>query len=57
MPNKIYKTKTGVTINTDLLNLMDEYLTDINNLNRSKYIEKLIIEDLIKRGKKIEKEF
>ena len=57
MPNKIYKTKTGVTINTDLLNLMDEYLTDINNLNRSKYIEKLITEDLIKRGKKIEKEF
>ena len=57
MLNKIYKTKTGVTINTDLLNLMDEYLTDINNLNRSKYIEKLIIEDLIKRGKKIEKEF
>ncbi len=57
MTNKIYKTKTGITINNDLLNLMDEYLTDINNLNRSKYIEKLITEDLIKRGKKIEKEF
>ena len=36
---------------------MDEYLTDINNPNRSKYIEKLITEDLEKRGKEIKKEF
>jgi len=36
---------------------MDEYLKDIGNDNRSKYIEKLISEDLIKRGKEIKKEF
>jgi hypothetical protein len=36
---------------------MDEYLKDIGNDNRSKYIEKLITEDLIKRGKEIKKEF
>ena len=36
---------------------MDEYLKDIGNLNRSKYIEKLIEEDMIRRGKNIIKEF
>ena len=36
--------------------MMGEYLESIGNLNRSKYIEKLITEDLIKRGKEIKKE-
>jgi hypothetical protein len=36
---------------------MDEHLENIGNMNRSKYIEKLITEDLIKRGKEIKKEF
>ena len=54
---KIYKVKTGVTINIDLIKLMDEYLLGINNLNRSKYIEKLIEEDMINRGKNITKKF
>ena len=49
--------KTGITVNTDLIELMDEYLTKINNLNRSKYVEKLIKEDLEKRGKKIDENF
>jgi metal-responsive CopG/Arc/MetJ family transcriptional regulator len=55
--NKVYKIKTGITVNVDLIELMDEYLKDINNSNRSKYVEKLITEDLEKRGKKINKEF
>lgn len=54
---KIEKVKTGITVNTDLLKIMDEYLENIGNMNRSKYIEKLITEDLIKRGKEIKKEF
>jgi metal-responsive CopG/Arc/MetJ family transcriptional regulator len=54
---KVYKVKTGITINNDLIELMDEYLTEINNLNRSKYVEKLIKEDLEKRGKKIDENF
>lgn len=54
---KIEKVKTGITVNTDLIEMMDEYLESIGNLNRSKYIEKLITEDLIKRGKEIKKEF
>ena len=54
---KPQKIKTGITVNTDLIEIMDEYLESIGNLNRSKYIEKLITEDLIKRGKEIKKEF
>lgn len=55
--DKVYKTKTGITVNSDLIELMDEYLKDIGNSNRSRYIEKLIEEDMIKRGKDIKKEF
>jgi metal-responsive CopG/Arc/MetJ family transcriptional regulator len=55
--DKVYKVKTGITLNTDLIELMDEYLNDINNLNRSKYVEKLVKEDLEKRGKKIDENF
>lgn len=54
---KKYKSQTNISVNIDLVSLMDEYLKDIGNDNRSKYIEKLITEDLIKRGKKIKKEF
>jgi metal-responsive CopG/Arc/MetJ family transcriptional regulator len=54
---KPQKVKTGITVNTNLVEMMDEYLESIGNLNRSKYIEKLITEDLIKRGKEIKKEF
>ena len=51
------KVKTGVTINSDVVDLMDELLEDIGNTNRSRYIEKLIREDLEKRGKDVSKDF
>jgi metal-responsive CopG/Arc/MetJ family transcriptional regulator len=51
------KIKTGVTINSEVVELMDELLEDIGNTNRSRYIEKLIREDLEKRGKNIERDF
>jgi metal-responsive CopG/Arc/MetJ family transcriptional regulator len=51
------KIKTGVTINSDVVDLMDELLEDIGNTNRSRYIEKLIREDLEKRGKDVSKDF
>jgi metal-responsive CopG/Arc/MetJ family transcriptional regulator len=54
---KVYKSQTNISVNIDLVEMMDEYLKDIGNDNRSKYIEKLITEDLIKRGKEIKKEF
>lgn len=51
------KKKTGITINIDLIEIMNEYLEDIGNSNRSRYVEKLIEEDLEKRGIKINKKF
>ena len=51
------KIKTGVTINSEVVEMMDEMLDDIGNTNRSRYIEKLIREDLEKRGKNIERDF
>jgi metal-responsive CopG/Arc/MetJ family transcriptional regulator len=51
------KIKTGVTINSEVVEMMDEMLEDIGITNRSKYIEKLIREDLEKRGKNIERDF
>lgn len=50
------KVKTGITINEDVLELMDEYLVEMKT-NRSRYVEKLVREDLEKRGIKIEKKF
>lgn len=51
------KIKTGVTINSEVVEMMDEMLEDMSNTNRSRYIENLIREDLEKRGKKIERDF
>lgn len=51
------KIKTGITINVKIVEMMDEMLDDIGNTNRSRYIEKLIREDLEKRGKNIERDF
>jgi metal-responsive CopG/Arc/MetJ family transcriptional regulator len=51
------KIKTGFTINSEVVEMMDEMLEDIGNTNRSRYIEKLIREDLEKRGKNIERDF
>jgi metal-responsive CopG/Arc/MetJ family transcriptional regulator len=57
IPEDKKKIKTGFTIDNDLLKIMDEYLDNLGISNRSKYIEKLITEDLEKRGKNIKKEF
>ena len=43
------KPKISITINKDLDVILNEYLKD-NNLKRSRYIEKLIKEDIEKRG-------
>jgi len=51
------KKKTGITVNIELIDIMDEYLKEIGNFNRSRYVEKLIEEDLKKRGIKIDKKF
>lgn len=48
------KVKTGITIDSELLDIFNEY---IGEKNKSKYIENLIRDDFNKRGFKSEKEF
>lgn len=43
------KPKIGITIDKDLDIILEKYLKD-NNLKRSRYIEKLIREDIKQRG-------
>ena len=57
IPDDKKKVDLGVTIDTQLFQILDEYLLDNNISNRSKYIEKLIREDFERRGKNIEREF
>jgi metal-responsive CopG/Arc/MetJ family transcriptional regulator len=57
-PDYKKKLKKAISLNIELVEIMDEYLErDLGNFNRSKYIEKLITEDLKKREIKIKKEF
>lgn len=51
------KVDLGVTVDIELLQLLEEYLNENNISNRSKYIENLIREDFQRKGKNIEKEF
>lgn len=51
------KVDIGVTIDTKLFDIMNEYLEENNISNRSKYVENLIREDFERKGKKLEREF
>lgn len=51
------KKKISFSINEKLLDKMDDFLTEIDVPKRSKYIEKLIREDMEKRGRNIDREF
>jgi len=51
------KKKLSFSMNEKLLSKLDEYLEEQDLGKRSKYIEKLIREDMKKRGKNIERDF
>ena len=51
------KKKISFCMNEKLLEKLDKYLEKEEIPKRSKYIEKLIEEDMIKRGKNTTKEF
>ena len=44
------KRKMTITIDDELLDMFEQYMEEIGNLNKTKYIEKLIREDLISRN-------
>jgi metal-responsive CopG/Arc/MetJ family transcriptional regulator len=49
------KTKISVSVNEKLLSKLDEHIENEELGKRSKYIEKLIREDMEKRGKDVSK--
>lgn len=51
------KKKISFSVNEKLLNKFDEFLEKEEISKRSKYIEKLIREDMERRGKDVSKEF
>jgi len=62
MPNKkknedAKKQKISVSMNEKLLNKLDDFLDEQDLGKRSKYIEKLIKDDMIKKGKDVSKDF
>lgn len=57
IPDNEKKAAASVSLNNDIIELMDEFIDDIGNTNRSRYIEKLVREDLERRGFKIEKKY
>jgi len=48
-PGEKKKPKISVSINTEIIELLEEHLED-KNVNRSKYIENLIKKDIEERG-------
>ena len=56
-PIEKLKEKFSFCLDERLLKIMDEYLEKEDINNRSKYLEKLIKEDMEKRGKDINKDF
>ena len=56
-PEEKKKEKLSLTIDKKLVEKMDQYLTDEQINNRSKYIEKLVREDMEKKGKNIDRNF
>ena len=54
LPEEKKKVKTGITIDSEILDMFTEQLGE---KNKSKYIENLIRQDLKKRGFNVEKDF
>jgi len=51
------KREFSVTINEKLFNMLDEYMMNNEIKNRSRYIEYLVKEDMLKRCENIKNEF
>jgi metal-responsive CopG/Arc/MetJ family transcriptional regulator len=56
IPDEMKKDKFTITIDEKLNDIVNEYL-ESNDIKRSNYIEKLIREDMEKKGKNIDIKF
>jgi len=50
IPDEDKKRKMAICIDEKLFNIFEVYMEEIGNTNKTKYIEKLIREDLISRN-------
>ena len=57
IPDDKKKSKTAVSIDEKLLEILDTYLEGNEISNKSKYIENLIRKDMEERGNNIKREF
>jgi metal-responsive CopG/Arc/MetJ family transcriptional regulator len=57
IPDDMKKEKMTLTIDENVVELFEKYLDDNEISNKSKYIEKLIREDMEKKGKNIDRSF
>ena len=57
LPENKKKKKSSISIDIDLLNILEKYIFDKNIKNKSKYIENLIRKDMENRGENCEREF
>lgn len=57
IPDELKRAKMTLTIDGNLLDLMDLYLSESKIKNVSKYIESLVRKDLEQKGIEIKKEF
>lgn len=57
IPDDRKKAKMTVTVDNNLIKLMEKYLDENNIKNISKYVESLVRKDLEQKGIEIKKEF
>jgi metal-responsive CopG/Arc/MetJ family transcriptional regulator len=57
IPDEMKKEKMTLTIDENIVEILEKYLEDNNIKNKSKYIESLIRKDMQERGKNINREF
>lgn len=57
LPEEKKKKKASITIDSNLLEIFNKFITDKNIKNKSKYIESLIRKDMEERGEDIKREF
>ena len=57
IPNDKKKEKFAVSVDENLLQMLDKLLDDKKISNKSKYIESLIRDDMEKKGLNVDREF
>lgn len=57
MPDDKKRVKTNLTIDTDLIEILESHLSERGIKNLSKYVESLVRKDMEERGEDVKKNF